>query len=139
MTFNRVKLGRAVTFMKYLASVVSLIFLPKALMWNKITFPTSNSMNFAELVGKWAYEEDLQKKFTNIPFPIQFTAAYCKDFKIFLAGIYLFKINNGTTRTMCEICSKLKIKTPKERTCLHHSSVFIVNFEQILQIVLVFP
>ena len=39
MTPNRVKLGRAVTFIKYLASVVSLIFLVLALIWNKITFP----------------------------------------------------------------------------------------------------
>ena len=50
MTLNRVKLGGAVTFMKYLASAVSLIFLAKTLMWNKITFPTSNSLNLAELV-----------------------------------------------------------------------------------------
>ena len=50
MTLNRVKLGRAVTFMKYLASVVSLIFLAKTLIWNKITFPASNLQNFAELV-----------------------------------------------------------------------------------------
>ena len=50
MTLNRVKLGRAVTFMKYLASVVSLIFLPKTLIWNKTTFPASNSLNLAELV-----------------------------------------------------------------------------------------
>ena len=34
MTLNRVKLGDAVTFMKYFASVVSLIFLPKTLIWN---------------------------------------------------------------------------------------------------------
>ena len=27
------------------------------------------------------------------------------------AGIYLFKVNNGNTRKMCEICWKLKIKT----------------------------
>ena len=30
-----------------------------------------------------------------------------------LAGIYLFKANNGNTETMCEICSKLTIKTTK--------------------------
>ena len=48
MTVNRVKLWRAVTFMKYLASVVSLIFL--ALIWNKITLPASNSPNLTELV-----------------------------------------------------------------------------------------
>ena len=50
MTLNRVKLGHAVTFMKHLASVVSLIYLPKSLVWNKITFPASNKLNFAELV-----------------------------------------------------------------------------------------
>ena len=27
------------------------------------------------------------------------------------AGIYLFKVNNENTRTMCKICSKLTIKT----------------------------
>ena len=50
MTLNGVKLGRAVIFMKYFASVVSLIFVPKTLIWNKITFPVSNSLNFGELV-----------------------------------------------------------------------------------------
>ena len=30
-----------------------------------------------------------------------------------LVDIYLFKVNNKNTRTMCEICSKLKIKTPE--------------------------
>ena len=50
MNVNCVKLGRTVTFMKHLASVVSLIFLVKTLIWNKITFPASNLLNFAELV-----------------------------------------------------------------------------------------
>ena len=50
MTLNRVKLGRAVTFMKYLASKVFLIFLAKTLIWNKITFPVSNLLNLEELV-----------------------------------------------------------------------------------------
>ena len=50
MTLNRVKLGRAVTFMKYFASVVSLIFLARTLICNKITFPASNLLNLAELV-----------------------------------------------------------------------------------------
>ena len=30
-------------------------------------------------------------------------------------GIYLFKVNNRNTRTRCEICSKLTIKTPERR------------------------
>ena len=50
MTLNRVKLGCAVTFMKYLASVISLIFLRKTLIWNTIPFPASNPINFVELV-----------------------------------------------------------------------------------------
>ena len=31
------------------------------------------------------------------------------------AGNYLFKVNNRNTRTRCQICSKLKIKTPERR------------------------
>ena len=41
----------------------------------------------------------------------------------------MFKVNNQNTRTMCEICSKLTIKTP-ERCQLHRSGVFVVHFEQ---------
>ena len=50
MTLNRVRLGPTVTFMKYLASVVSLTFLAEALIWNKITLSASNSLNLAELM-----------------------------------------------------------------------------------------
>ena len=50
MNPNHIKLGRAVTFMKYLASVVSLIFLLKTLLGNNIMFPASNLLNFPELV-----------------------------------------------------------------------------------------
>ena len=31
------------------------------------------------------------------------------------AGNYMFKVNNGNTRTSCEKCSKLAIKTPERR------------------------
>ena len=33
--------------------------------------------------------------------------------------IYMFKVNNGNTRTMCEICSKLTIKTTERRHIFH--------------------
>ena len=46
------------------------------------------------------------------------------------AGIHLLKVNNRNTRTKCEVCSKLKIKTP-ERRQWHRSVVFVVNFEHI--------
>ena len=34
---------------------------------------------------------------------------------LLLAGIYLLKVNNENTRTICEIYSKLTIKTPERR------------------------
>ena len=45
MTLNRVKLGREVIFIKYLASAVSLTFLVLTLSWNKITFLAHNLLN----------------------------------------------------------------------------------------------
>ena len=53
-------------------------------------------------------------------------------------GIYLFKVNKGNTRTIYEINSKLTTNAP-ERRQWHCSYVFIVNFEQILHIILMFP
>ena len=47
----------------------------------------------------------------------------------FPAGIYLLKVNSRSTRTSCEICSKLTIKI---------SSGIFVNFEHISHLVLVF-
>ena len=43
----------------------------------------------------------------------------------------MFKVNNRNTRTRCEICSKLTIKTPERRYFTPYSSVFIINLEQI--------
>ena len=53
------------------------------------------------------------------------------------AGIYLLKVNIRNTRTRCEICSKLTIKTPERRQWCR-SGVFIVSFEHISHLVLVF-
>ena len=53
------------------------------------------------------------------------------------ADIYLLKVNNRNTRARCEICSKLTIKTP-ERCQWRCFGVFIVDFERISQLVLVF-
>ena len=58
----------------------------------------------------------------------------------------MFKINNGDSRTMCEVCSKLTIKTLKRRQwrsafwCLYYqlwtyftrfSLIYIIDFEQV--------
>ena len=49
----------------------------------------------------------------------------------------MFKVDNKNTRTRCEISSKLTIKT-LERRHWRRSSVFIVNFEHISHLVLMF-
>ena len=48
-------------------------------------------------------------------------------------SIYLIKFNNGNTRAMCKICSKLTIETPKRRQW-SRSCVVVANFEQISHI-----
>ena len=54
------------------------------------------------------------------------TKAYLRPYQASIpTGIYLLKVNNINTKTRCEICSKLTIKTPERRY------VFIVNFEHI--------
>ena len=49
----------------------------------------------------------------------------------------LFVQGNMNAKAMCEICSKFTMKTP-ERCCWYCCGVFIVNFAQISQFVLVF-
>ena len=54
------------------------------------------------------------------------------------ACIYWFKVNNWNTRPICELYSKLTRKM-LERHHWRRSGVFLVNFEHISQIGLVFP
>ena len=52
-----------------------------------------------------------------------------------MLSICMFKVNYGKTRVVCEICSKLTIKTPgRYQWC--RSGAFTVNFEHISQIIL---
>ena len=53
------------------------------------------------------------------------------------AGIYLLKVSKINTRARYGICSKLTIKTPEWHEW-HRSGVFIVNFEHISHLALVF-
>ena len=58
--------------------------------------------------------------------------------RVFSCSKSEISLSDGNTRTICEICSKLTIKTPKWRQW-PRSGVFIVNFEQISHGILVFP
>ena len=53
------------------------------------------------------------------------------------ANIYLFSVNIRSTRKRCEICSKLTIKVSERRQWCR-SDIFIVNFEHISHLFLVF-
>ena len=53
------------------------------------------------------------------------------------AGNYMSKVSNRNSRTRSEICSKLTIKIPQRRHW-RRSSIFIVNFEHISHLALVF-
>ena len=53
--------------------------------------------------------------------------------------IYMFKVNNGKKKTMCETYPKLPIKSLEWRQWRRSGVLFIVNFEQISHIVLIFP
>ena len=44
----------------------------------------------------------------------------------------MFKVNNRNTRTRCEICSKLSIKTPERHHFTPCSTVSITNFEHVI-------
>ena len=59
----------------------------------------------------------------------RFLSGGCNETK-YPAGIYLFKLNNGSIRTLREISSKLPIKTTKQRNW-HRPGIFIVDFEQV--------
>ena len=52
--------------------------------------------------------------------------------------IYLLKVNNGNTRKMFAICSKLTINILEWRYW-HRLDLFIVKFEQNLHMALIFP
>ena len=56
------------------------------------------------------------------------------------AGNYMFKVTNRNTKTRCDLCSKLIIKTPERRQICSKVTpgVFIVSFENISLLVLMF-
>ena len=80
MTLNRAKLGRVVTFLKYLATIVSLVVLWKTLIWNKITFSASNLLSFSELVEN-ELMKNISKKILQYFFFYPVYRSFCKALK----------------------------------------------------------
>ena len=74
-----------------------------------------------------------------VSFYVSFVSNILRGYmSILTAGIYIFKVINGNSRKICEICSKLTIRT-SERRHWQGSDLFIVNFEQMSYSALVFP
>ena len=66
---------------------------------------------------------------------------YCRLLKTFAKSTainYLFKVNDKSTRTRFELCSKLTTQTLGRRHC-SRSDVFIFNFEHVSCFALMFP
>ena len=78
-------------------------------------------------------------------FPSYFWKGKCllrknfKKFEINPAIIDLYKVNNRNARAMCEIYPKLAIIYQNKIHQWRRFGVFIVKFEQISHIILVFP
>ena len=51
MVLNNIKLERTVILIKYITTIVSLLFILKTLTWDKIVLPASNLLNLLELMG----------------------------------------------------------------------------------------
>ena len=88
-------------------------------------------------------KKSIQNKLVKKTIMVCFIFSYILSQHFYPAGDYMFKVNFRNTRAICEICSKLKIKTSKWCAlfwCLYCyfwtyftycSSVSIVDFEQI--------
>ena len=98
------------------------------------------SFNFTTTIPKWqrwCYPSDFDVTFNKISTLFWFLYNFLRIITQYPVNMYLLQVNNRDARRKCEICSKLNIKTPERRQC-RRSSVFIVNFEHILHIALLF-
>ena len=114
---------------------------------NGVTYIESKSLTSCKLIKTPQNYEEISLSFDEVNKTMQKTSGVKLSHHfplskhnqmIFIpAGMYLLKVNNRNTRTRCEICSKLTINTP-ERRHWRRFGVFIVNFEHISHLVLVF-
>ena len=90
------------------------------------------------LEQRWVYQNYLLtfRRFTRKS-KSRLNASLTRDLNACPASNYMFKVNYRNSRARCETCSKLTIKTPEQRHW-RRSSVFIVDFQHISHLVLVF-
>ena len=84
-----------------------------------------------------SFENSSGQLFLSFVFSHAYRVKYVYDIATYPVSIYMFKVNNRNTRTKCEMSSMLTIKTQKRRQW-RRSDVFVVNFEHISHLILVF-
>ena len=84
-----------------------------------------------------SFENSSGRLFLKFVFSHAYRVKYVYDIATYPVSIYMFKVNNRNTRTKCEMSSMLTIKTQKRRQW-RRSDVFVVNFEHISHLILVF-
>ena len=125
-------------------------------IWNALRIKQPHFLINTQIIDFQFWQNKFREKFSVSFFPANKALQKLGQLP---TDIYLFKVNTGNTRTMCEIrtvceiCSNLTVKTPERRhgrvillvklqaeaTLLHDIVlVSIVNIEQISDIVLVF-
>ena len=108
--------------------VSAVVFLPR----DKIQRQNKSSQVFC----RKKYNKKLNFQRQNKYYDYFYHYSFCCIISVTSFGIYLLKVNNRDTRTRCEICFKLTIKTP-EPSQWRRCNVIIVNFEHISHLVLV--
>ena len=99
-----------------------------SICWS-LKYTKNKKENYKRFVFK-VYVQIIQKTEKNV------AQQYMSDYVTYPTNIDLFKVNNGNTRKSCGIFSKLTTKTTERRR--RRSGVFIVNFENISHLFLVF-
>ena len=98
---------------------------------------SSHKLVFLSFPSEFHHEVILAPSFEAILNTFRIFIVLLTTLNVYLANIYLIKVSNGNTRTICKICSKLTIKTPERHRVLVSSDfkfcscVFIVDFNQI--------
>ena len=95
-------------------NIISFSFDFEATLWEKLDRDFEGAINMILVIFLILYKEKIETNCLSLT----------------LTGSYMFKVNNRNTRTNCEICSRLTIKTPERRHC-RGFGVFIVDFEHI--------
>ena len=124
-------------FQPFLSVNVTVLAILVRQLWQSAIFFSLPSLLFFEIHFADPVFYDHHMKWIIVIHKVVFGVWTSYSYAFYPAANYMFKVNHGNTRTRCEICSKLTIKTSGRRQW-DGSGAFIFNFEHISHLVLVF-